>query len=110
MRIFFIFSFVILLGIGSAQASECSPSSTDQGMQKFFISAVLRKKSEGDGKVTIKLVHSVEPAQSREAAVAKFLYTVTKQYRTYSVATILVSAPNQGQAEINVQTRPGMSI
>ena len=108
MHIRLLTTFVFVMLVGNATASEIYiPSTTATVTQVFFVSGVLKRN---DDDFTIKLVHAVERATSRQEALAHFVRQATVDYPNYTMVDVLVSSTKDDSSMTCLQPDSGMSI
>ncbi len=95
-------SLFIFWGNVHADAPQEAPS-----LRVFFVSVLLRKQDEP---VVVKLVHSVQSAQTKDAAEQSFFRLIARDFPGYTVISTLTS-PETAITPPRCEQRPlGMSI
>jgi hypothetical protein len=85
-------SIAVLLFAGPAVAASDCALNTANATQTFFVSGVLQKI---DDAVTIKLVQSIEPAESAQEAMVRFVKQAAKEYPAYKIVDALISQSDE---------------
>ena len=86
-----ILNLAAALLLATQMCSVIAATNTSEAPQRFFVSGVMKKNSDG---VTVRLVHSMERAGSQQEALLVFTKKVAKQFPGYVLADALVLDAN----------------